>query len=386
MYHKILESNPSIKKVPFVIADDSEVSRKVCEKFLRDAGFEELHFAVNGNEAYEMIEKFSAGIVVADIFMPNMNGFELVQKLRNNEATKDIAILVHTAATSSKDINNAFIMGANDVVLKPVQKEGFLTRCTMHLENSIYRKRVSEELEKARVLQNTIMPTSEDLKNIKLNTGVDIGFKFQPSSELGGDFWGTKQISATEVALFCVDLTGHGIASALNSFRVHSLIEENIRNFKKPNEFLEKINSVLSQIMPTGQYATMFYGIVNIEKDTLQYSNAASPYPIHIKSNGETKILKGSNLPVAVSKDTKYDVVTESFNKGDVLVIFSDALSESSNPEGGLFTEDKISKTVAKSVDRPAQEISDNLYARLTSFTGKNTFDDDLTICVFKMV
>ncbi|MDX1949607.1 MAG: SpoIIE family protein phosphatase [Rickettsiales bacterium] len=384
MYQKILKEQSSLLDLPVLVADDSEISRKISEKYLREAGFRNLHFAKDGKEALDLVKEIYPRILVCDIFMPKLSGFELIKEIRSNPAISDIAILVHTASSNNKDVNDAFINGANDVILKPVQKEEFLTRCTIHLENSTYRKRISEELEKAKFLQASIIPSSEKLNLIKEKVGIETGFIFQPSSELGGDFWSIKILNENQIVIYCVDLTGHGIASAMNTFRVHSLIEENLKADINISEFLHKINNVLCEIMPIGQYATMFFGVIDIAKNTLSFSNAGAPYPMLCKENGEVKNLVSNALPIGANRDTIYSIVTEDFSKNDVLLVFSDALNESVNSQGEFFNEDKISKTLSKVNGSSAQEIADLLFSKFSNYIGKTTFDDDLTINVYK--
>ncbi len=386
MYKKILQENPQLSNACVLIADDSEISRKICEKFLREAGFTNIHFADDGNHALEMVKSLLPDLLVCDIFMPGYTGFDLIRILKEDEDTKNIPILVHTASTSSKDVNEAFIKGATDVVQKPVQREEFLSRVSMHLENSQYRRRIREELDKAKILQKSIIPSAKKLSEIKAKTSVDTGYIFQPTSEVGGDFWGAKQISDKLIAIYCVDLTGHGIASAMNTFRVHSLIEENLNAKVDLGEFLNKINAVLCEIMPTGQYATLFFGIIDVEKNKIFYSNAGAPYPIMIKKDASVVVLKSGALPLGVSAEAKYQILSEDFNKDDVLLVFSDALNETANPHGDFFTDEKIAKTLAKLTDKGAQDIADSLYSRFTTFVGRNIFDDDLTINIYKKI
>ncbi len=386
MYRKILKEQSGLLDLPIIVADDSEISRKICEKYLQEAGFRNIYFAKDGEEALELVTLHQPRILICDIFMPKLTGFELINKIRSNPKTADIAILVHTATSNSKDVNEAFIKGANDVILKPVQKEEFLSRCALHLENSTYRKRIKEELEKAKFLQASIIPNSEKLIQIKEKTGIETGFIFQPSSELGGDFWSIKLLAEDKIAIYCVDLTGHGIASAMNTFRVHSLIEENLKTDVNIKEFMQKINSVLCDIMPLGQYATMFFGVIDIKKNILSYTNAGVPYPILCKANGDVSTLVINALPVGASSEAEYEVKSTNFSKGDVLLVFSDALNETTNQQGEFFSEDKISKTLSKICNNPAQEITDLLFSRFSNYVGKTNFDDDLTINIYKRI
>jgi sigma-B regulation protein RsbU (phosphoserine phosphatase) len=338
--------NSALLSSNILIVDDSSLSRKITEKILKDHSFENIYFASNGKEALKKLEEgLVPTIIITDLFMPNMDGFELTKNLKGNPNFDDIPILIQTSASDPEDISKSFSTGASDVVLKPIHKDEFIARVFLHLENSIYRQRIKEELNQAAELQNSILPSKSQIDKILKSMDIKISSYFKPSSEVSGDFWGFEQISKTELAIYSVDLTGHGIAAAMNTLRTKSIIENSGGFINDTALFLRKLSKKLQTTLPTGQFATMFYGIINCDSDILSFSSAASPSAIILREDGKTEILQAKGLPLSVAPESaSYDKHEVEFNKGDCIIMYSDALIESSSEFGEFFAENKICK------------------------------------------
>lgn len=384
MYKAILERNPSIRSANVLIVDDTEIGRKIFEKIFSKEEFVNLHFANDGNKALKLCEELNPDIIFVDIFMPNMNGLELLKRVRSNRKFEHIPIIVQTSSTDSKDINKAFELGASDVVSKPIQATEILARATFHLENIMFRRRIDKELDAARELQTSMMPTEEEIETIEKKYDLQLASYFQPCSELGGDFWGAKKVSHSELGVYTVDISGHGVAAALNTFRIQSLLSDANNFFSSTSIFLKKLNKRLVGLMPVGQFATMFYGLINTGENYIQYSSAASPGGIVVKNNGSVEILKASGFPLGIEESAEYDVFEAKFNKGEALVLFSDALIETANSKGKFFTQDDVNSVLAANKDSDAKDMLKNLLKKFKDHVGSAEIKDDLTINIYK--
>jgi sigma-B regulation protein RsbU (phosphoserine phosphatase) len=384
MFKKIIDKNPAILNASILIVDDNDTSRFVAEKFFLDAGFKKINFAHDGAEALSYIEKKLPDIVIADLYMPKMNGFEFISKVRSMEDYDHLPIIVQTASKTQEDIRKAYSEGANDVISKPISKEEVLARTAFHLENSMFRKRIDKELNAARELQKSILPTEEDVIIIKEKYSIDEASLFVTSSEIGGDFWGFKKISHAELSVFTVDITGHGVAAALNTFRVHSILNDANNFFSSTNLFLKKLNKRIKQLMPVGQYCTMFYGVINFQDNFVQYANAASPGAIIIRSNGEHEILKSSGLPLGVSEDAEYESFEAKFSQNDIMILFSDALIESENAIGDFLEIEEVINLCIENRSKSATEIIKLIEKLFKDHVGNIAVNDDLTLNVYK--
>ncbi len=384
MYRSILEKNRSLYGSLILVIDDSQLSRKITEKLLLDEGFDNIIFSENGKKALGLLEENIPKLIVCDLFMPEMDGYEFTKAVRNLEKHKNTPIIIQTSANSPEDINNAYLSEASDLIFKPTQREEFFTKIVFHLENATYRTRVKEELESARLMQESIIPDDDDIRNLEEIYNLEIASQFSPSSEVGGDFWGLKKVSHNEIAIFNVDLSGHGVAAALNTFRVSSLIEDRSNIFASPEVMLRKINKRMKEFMPMGQFATMFYGVIDIENNILKYSGAGCPPPLIMRKDSNIETLDTKGVPLGIIEESEYKESTTSFSKGDILVTFSDALIETPNDHEEFFDHKKLEKTLSKTTGLDAKETLSKINKRFLNFIGKNDITDDLTINVIK--
>ncbi len=384
MYKKILARNPAVKKANILIVDDSDVSRAVSEKFFKDTGFTNIEFANNGASALKKIESFSPDIIIADIFMPKMDGYEFLNKIRSMEDFDHTPIIVQTSSTDPKEVAKAFESGANDVVSKPIQKEEILARTLFHLESILFRKRIEKELQAARELQNSMVPSAGDIERLEGKYEIQVASHFAPCSEVGGDFWGFKKISHNELGVFTVDISGHGVAAALNTFRVQSLLNDPSNFLSSSALFLKKINKRMVGLMPTGQFATMFYGVVNMMENFIQYSSAAAPGGLVIRKNGSVDALKASGFPLGVEESADYDLFEAKFEPGDTLFLYSDALIETANAKDVFLNLDDITKALISNKDRSAEDIIKAIVKLFKDHVGNCVISDDLTLNVYK--
>ena len=125
-----------------------------------------------------------------------------------------------------------------------------------------YRLRLDHELSAARDMQRQILPSDEDAKEITNRYGCEIAAHYRPSSELGGDFWGIRNIDEDRFMLFTADFSGHGVAASLNTFRLDAIIKEMEVTSPSPADFLANINASLYTLLEAGQFATMLCAII----------------------------------------------------------------------------------------------------------------------------
>jgi sigma-B regulation protein RsbU (phosphoserine phosphatase) len=384
MYRSILERNPAVRNANLLVVDDSEVSRTVIQKFFQEEDFSNIEYASDGESALKKIETFSPDLIIADIFMPNMNGYDFLKKLRGRKEFDHIPIIIQTSSTDAKDIAKAFDSGASDVISKPIQKVELLARTTFHLENVLFRKRIEKELQAARELQNSIVPSESDIESAEEKYDIQIASNFTPCSEIGGDFWGFKKISHGEFGVYTVDISGHGVAAALNTFRLQSILNDHNNFFSSTSIFLKKLNKRMVELMPIGQFATMFYGVINMVDNFIQYSSAASPGGIVIRKSGEIELLKASGFPLGIEASADYDLFETKFEPGDCLILYSDALIETGNKKGAFLTQDEINAVLSKAKDSSANEMLKELIKKFETHVGDMPITDDLTINIYK--
>lgn len=210
--------------------------------------------------------------------------------------------------------------------------------------------------------------------------GIVIAAHCAPSSELGGDFWCARRLDASRLAVLIADVSGHGVTAALNSFRVHALIPTSLEVATDPARLLGELSRGLRRLMPSGNFATAFYGVIDVASDSLTYAAAASPNPILISTkDGELCPIDGRGLPLGVSESAVYRNVTVRFHRKAHLFLYSDAMSETPDTEGALLEEPELGRLVRAGAARGGpREVLDSVLAHFKA-TRSAALKDDLT-------
>ncbi len=382
--------SPYIYDAAVLVVEDNEISRIFLENTLRIQGFSNILAVDNAISALEALDEFKPDIVLLDIVMPGMDGFECCREIRKRPKHRDLPVLVQTIITDPSLRVKAFHSGATDLVSKPLYPEEVCARVQVHLEKRLslqgllfYRDRVQTELQTARELQLSVLPTEEELQDIKKASKLSLSSYFQPSSEIGGDFWGIKNVSDGLTAIWLVDFSGHGVASALNSFRLQAHLKDDSELIESPGNYLTLLNDKLLKLLQRGQFATMFYGIIDRKEKQLRYACACAPSPIILRGKEDrADIIDGSGSPLGIAQQ-KYITQTVSFGKGDTLLLYSDALTETPNAQNQYLSEDTIANAMLVVCNKPAENIKDS-WCKLFKWHARNLVEDDLTLVVAK--
>ncbi|WP_419904071.1 response regulator [Kiloniella sp.] len=285
------------------IVDDVKLLRDMIAGILRKAGFTNLVLAEDGQEAMFKVASNPPDLMILDIIMPIMNGMEVCSLVRQIEDTASIPIIVQTAMDDNEERLKAFAAGASDLLTKPVNALELVIRTKLHLKNLVltekqerYRHRVADELSTAKDVQQNILPSKKKLAEIRQATGLNISSVCQPSSELGGDFWGAHVLENGSIGFYVTDFSGHGVVSALNTIRLHTLLFNVGEAWINPHVLLSNINQSLCDMLPTGQYATMIIGLISPDEGTLSYAGAAAPPPLYGAWSKPDELFSDNNL------------------------------------------------------------------------------------------
>lgn len=378
-----------LRECRVLIVDDSKFNRQILARFVGWAGVTTIEFANDGVEGLEKMATFNPDLVLVDYGMPRMGGIEMTQKIRQDKQYADMPILIQTTLNSDQQRVNCFKAGATDILSMPVNPGECMARVRLHLEKLLllrdmkkFRERVESELKLARSMQASLVPDDRKVKKIFDPVGLKIDYLFEPSSEMGGDFWNIFEYSETAVGVINVDFSGHGIGAAINTFRLHTIIDRTPIKGRQPGEWLTEINSAIKDVLPMGQFATAFFGIFDTATNMLTYAAAGAPNPVFGNPDGTVELLDTSGLFLGVSKRTTYEDRTKEFKPGSFLFTYSDALIEeitdtqTALEETGLKA--KIEEIMASKPEKPLRNLLDFFF---TTYK-RPPLSDDLT-CVW---
>ena len=373
-----------------LIVDDNEINVAFIEKTLLARGFKTLRSVGSGEEALAALDSFKPDMVILDVVMPGIDGFECCEAIRNNPKHKDLPVIIQTTLTVPEMRYKAFVKGATDFVGKPLYPDELCARVIVHLERRLYlrnlvqyKERIAKELDEARKLQFAILPDEHTITDVRNRYQIDIAAHLQSSSEVGGDFWGTKTLFPGQIALWVVDLSGHGVAAALNAFRLQAYIKDHSEFAARPGEYMVHLNEKLLQLLIRGQFATMFYALIDTKGSQLHYATACSPHPIILRAKtGKAEIIDGTGFPLGIAIN-QFATKTVPFCTGDTLLMYSDALIETPNANGIYINEAMLIEVMSAHKALSADDTVKELLKYFHQHSG-GTVRDDLTIVVCK--
>ena len=369
-----------------LIVDDDEMIRMFIEVLLNGSGFDNLLQAQDGWEAQEILNTTNVDCVLLDINMPGMSGRDVLRHIRKNPKTKDLPVMVITAQDAREDRNQIMRAGATNLISKPLDQDLLLELLNNMLERKIlvdqlssFHNRLSQELEQAARMQAGLIPKDDMIKALEARYSVKIASAFQPSSELGGDFWTAQIIDHQSFGILLADFSGHGVSAALNTFQLNMLLSRIGPCDGDPAAYLSLINDELSQVVPLGQYCTMTYAMVDIGKNAIVYAAAASPPPIS-GTSGESDVAigDGSGVPLGIKANNTYENRHIDFNPGQFAFFFSDVFYETELAGMDVLEIDGLA-TFARHHSDPDAHVA--LEAMLKAFyeSAPSPLPDDLT-------
>lgn len=330
-----------------LIIDDDEVVRESLAAYLEDSNFKVLQ-ALNGLQGLQIFESEQPDLVICDLRMPQIDGLELIRRIR--QTASETPIIVLSGAGVMSDAVEALRLGAADYLIKPLEDLAVLKhsvrraldRAYLRVENQRYRDKLEAANRELQASLNLLQEDQNAGRQVQMNMlpvtpwsieGLEFSHRIIPSLYLSGDFVDYFRVDERRVAFYLADVSGHGASSAfvtvLLKFMTTRLLYESRRNGTlpefKPSEVLAHINRGLINTK-LGKHVTMLGGVIDLEKNCLTYSIGGHlPLPV-LFVDGQASYLEGRGLPVGLFDDASYDDRVMELPPSFSLSLFSDGI------------------------------------------------------------
>lgn len=357
---------------------------------LRDAGFHDVTRIADLDAALRRIAGARPDLVVLDLC--GEIGAACATCAAFHDAAGDTApIVAYVAGTAMAERARLLDAGAANVLGAPLSVPELLLRVKQRLrgfqlarQSQKFRERLEEELAVARAAQKGLMPSPAHLAHVRAVTGLDVAAHCESSSELGGDIWGLHALDRRRLSMFLADFSGHGIGAALNAFRLHTMTTERLLLAQLDTEqVLELLNERLAALLPRGTFATMFYAAIDLDRNVLAYASAGAPPVVIVQPDGDVITLDTSGLPLAMRRGQQYEARRATFARGAALLLYSDALIETRDQDGAVWTTETLSARWAAGAH--CRDAAETVRGTVAAFAvGRpRPLPDDLTlVCI----
>jgi serine phosphatase RsbU (regulator of sigma subunit) len=245
-------------------------------------------------------------------------------------------------------------------------------------EEAAERRRYEQELALARRIQEGLLPqTLPDLSGWSL-LGRNV-----PSRVVSGDFYdiGTRN-EGRELVVLVADVSGKGVAASLLTAALEALSEAPIDDGLPPEEVCHRLSRGIFRRTPTEKYATAFLVVVDVASGRLRYTNAGHNAGLLVRASGEVERFVSSGLPLGLFETPEYRGTDSALGPGDLLVLYTDGITEASDPEDDEYGIERLEKVVVANRELPIEELADTIERDVESFTKGVPFADDRTLVI----
>jgi phosphoserine phosphatase RsbU/P len=247
------------------------------------------------------------------------------------------------------------------------------------LEERMERERMERELELATEIQQRFQPSAPPQIT---------GYEFQGISfscyEIGGDYYDFIPTHEGKMVVALGDVSGKGTAAALLMSSVHAAVHGQISARSSLEETVASVNLYLAENTPDNRFVTLFIGELDPETGRLRYINAGHNPPLLGRASGEIEQLESGGMPLGLLSIAQYDSGETMLNSGDVLVVYSDGVSEATNAQDEEYGLERLIEVVKNRLGSPAAGIRDKVESSLSSFTQNAPANDDITLLIVK--
>ena len=393
------------------VDDDLDIL-DLLEMSLDSDGFNVIT-ASDGLEAIEKAKSHAPDLILLDLMMPKMDGFEVINNLRANSQTRAIPVIMLTARSQIDEKLQGLDAGADDYITKPFDLKELTARIKAVLGRTQPAKyinpligamgdwfsetgveQLATHLKTAATIQQRLLPQMPP--NLP---GFDITGVLRSSTSVSGDFYDFIPLDDGCLGIVIADVRGKGIPAALLMVMIRTALRLVCRQESSPAGVIKSINDLLVIDTEPDLFATMVYGILDPKALTFTYSNAGHCQPLHLTNTDaheeRAAVIQGANLTiyqlqtggmVAGSFDfAEFENETVQLNDGDTILFYTDGITEAERETDGTFYgEERLLDAIRSGRHLSAEMICKTIENDLLDFIGVKQQADDLTLVVLK--
>ena len=396
-----------------LVVDDSAGQRRLLSKSLQRQGFVVIE-AGSGQQALDLCQTQSVDLVISDWMMPGMDGLEFCRAFRRVETDGYGYFILLTSKAEKADIARGLDAGADDFLTKPfisaeilariragdrivamqrkLTEQNALLAASLDEINELYTV-LDNDLLEARKLQQSLVPQRHfSLPN------ADVSLLLKPSGHVGGDLVGFFPINERTVGFYSIDVSGHGVSSALLTARLAGQLsaaapDQNIALLKNddhsyetrpPSEAVSDLNTMIQREVETEHYFTIALVSFDLKTGEGVLCQAGHPHPLIQKQDGAIVPLGSGGLPVGLLPSAEFEDVPFSMDQGDRLVILSDGVIECADPSGHGLDDDGVNRLLERNKDLKSEAFMEALMWDLSEFAGGQDMADDVSGVLFE--
>lgn len=379
------------------MVDDQLQNRRLLQFILAQDDVDVL-LAEDGEQGLRMVREEPPELVLLDVMMPGMDGFEVCRRLKSDTVTADVPVIFLTALTESADKVRGIDLGAVDYVTKPFDSAEVLARVRSQLriraltaslrqanrELVAKQRDLDADLRAAADIQASLLP-----RRLPDLSSVDMAWSFVPCQSVGGDIVSVQELGDL-LALTVLDVSGHGVPAAMVTVSVSQalgpaagIVVDTYGTAREPDEVVRRLDREFP-MERFDKYFTMAYVSLDPATGEVQYCNAAHPPPMLLRADGSVERLEEGGTIVGMGAVLPFDLGHAILRPGDRLFIITDGITEAPSRSGEEYGEERLLELL-QSVgedgnDRDVRQLCDQVVDAVHAWCGSVSPPDDVTI------
>ena len=375
----------SAPQATILVVDDSPTNLQVLARTLQVSGHRILA-AKDGPTALDIAKRAKPDLVLLDVMMPGMDGFEVLRQLKAQPETKHTLVIFLSARGEVSDKVSGLELGAIDYITKPIQGEEVLARVAVHLsrqhlEREVRKSRdqLDKELRGAAEMQRLLLPLQ-----MPAHPAIKFASFYQTSRHAGGDYYDVLQLPGDRIGVLVADVSGHGAPAAIVMSMIRAVVHTYPGVPDDPPSVLRYINRHFEFLWESPMYSTAIYAVIDAKQKKISMSSAGHPLPLKVSPGGEV---------ASPALDTTMCLLWQEMEKvprievplvvGDRWAFFTDGITDRGAADGSMFDLDRLSSALAKHHGQAPQAIVDAIVGELDAFSAGHEPDDDQTLVIF---
>ena len=369
-----------------LLVDDAKANLDILVEGLK--ADHKLSLAMNGEMALQIAARTPPDLVLLDIMMPGMDGYEVCRRMREMPETADVPIMFLSSLEEVRNKTRGFEAGANDYLTKPFEMLEVKARVRSLLKAKAYsdavKEQIASELRVAREIQMGMLP--HDFSAMEKAYGVEFGAVLEPAREVGGDLYGVCAAARDRLVVFLGDVSGKGIPASMFMVRAISLARLLARDIVEPELILARLNDELAVDNPSYMFVTFICAVLDPASGNLTIANAGHCRPVLLRA-GEPPAWAVKNLGTALGfeEGLVFERTELTVRPGDALVFYTDGVSEAFNPEDECYGDDRLIADTALLTGQSAPALTAALLKQVHAFANGAPQSDDIAIMTLKI-
>ena len=382
-----------------LVVDDIEDNRALLIARLGRLGYTDVTEAENGRKALDLLDARPFDLVLLDVMMPEMNGYQVLERLRADGRLTHLPVIVVSALAEMDSVVRCIELGAEDYLTKPINATLLRARVGASLEKkrlrdeiSLYLERIESELASARDIQLGMVPSV--FPEPTPASPVQVFATLEPARQVGGDLYDVFPLESGGLCVVVADVSDKGAPAALFMARaktltrlVATLVRGPDGSPPGPSEILARVNAELCRDNAQSMFVTVFLGILDPVSGALAFGNAGHTAPYVLSpSGGVTALGAARGKPLGIRPTLTWETGTCKLGPGEGLFLFTDGITEAMDPTGALFSEERLEAALAPLTGSAPRAVVDGVLEEVRRFAAGAPQSDDIAALALRRV